>query len=66
MRALVDKCAARLPLPINSSSRARSSPLSLTTYFLTATSVLAANQSPSLDRDSTDSDNASKSNDVSH
>jgi len=33
---------------------------------LTATSVLATNQSPSLDRDSTDSDNASKSNDVSH
>ena len=43
MRALVSKCAARLPLRTKSSSRARSSSLSLTTYFLTATSRPATN-----------------------
>ncbi len=34
---------ARLPLRINSSTRTGSSLLSLTTYFLTATSLLATN-----------------------
>jgi len=43
MRAIVNKCPARLPLRINSSSRARSSPLSLTTYFFTAASLPATN-----------------------
>src|SRR5271165_3478640 len=66
MRAFVNKCPARLPLRINSSSRARSSSLSLTTYFLTAISLLATNHLHRSDRDSTDSDNAVKRNDVSH
>src|SRR4030088_1580293 len=43
MRALVSCCAERLPLLINSSSWARSSPLNRTTYFLTAISFPATN-----------------------
>ena len=66
MRAFVSKCGARLPLRIKSSSRARSSSLSSTTYFLTATSCLATQSSPSRNRQGIDLDNPVKLNDVSH
>src|SRR5208283_3304497 len=43
MRALVSNCAGLLPAWIKASSRARSSALSFTTYFLTAISFPATN-----------------------
>ncbi len=43
MRAFVSSWAERLPLRINALSRSRSSPVSLTTYFLTAISFPATN-----------------------
>src|SRR5208337_608287 len=43
MRALVSNCAGLLPAWIKASSRARSSTLSFTTYFLTAISFPATN-----------------------
>ena len=43
MRALVSNCAGLLPAWIKVSSRARSSALSFTTYFLTAISFPATN-----------------------
>src|SRR5271166_1226589 len=44
MRAFVSSCAGLLPARTRDSSRSRSSPLSRTTYFLTAISFPATNQ----------------------
>src|ERR1035441_8880742 len=44
IRAFVNNCAGRLPAWTKSSSRARSSALNRTTYFLTATSFVATNR----------------------
>jgi hypothetical protein len=44
MRALVSRCAGCLPVRIISSSRSRSFWLNFTTYFLTAISLMVANQ----------------------